>query len=337
LTERLVMTKEFPKKTHIISKIDIDSVSFDFGGMTAGMLAMKKTAQESGEAIISAFQYTEPEWLLPHDAIKKMADYLGQAAAHLWGVDNVTKEWHYHPKTDMFSLAISVMAMQKTSIFAMKFTSEYFIGNNTKDAFFDTLRKMCMTCDDKLHIMYALHNAHSIFAKDVGDIDQVASTFPHTMQSYEYLKSKGYLDQLDFFWDNPNGYYPYKRARQFGIMNDVNKDWWHHGVKKGDIVPKFDKDLATGGHMGGDDYGDSAVLLREICPGLNEKVKYPCGCKMGLSTSNTIQAIIIHLNDKGYHENGSGEWSREEIADWLESLDVDLSLRDNSTTTEKEN
>jgi hypothetical protein len=151
------------------------------------------------------------------------------------------------------------------------------------------------------------------------------------------LKSKGYLDQLDFFWDNPNGHYPYKRAREFGIRKDVNKDWWHHGVKNGDIVPKFDMDLATGGYLTGgimgDDYADSGVLMKKICPGLMEFVKYPCGCK----ETDTIQRIIIHLNDQGYHKNDSGEWTREEIADWLESLDVDLSLRDNSTTTEKEN
>jgi hypothetical protein len=237
----------------------------------------------------------------------------------------------------MFSLAISVMAMQKTAIFAMKFTSEYFVGTDTKANFFDILRKMCMTCDDKFKVSYVLPSAHSIFAKDVGNIDLFGPTFSHTMSSYEYLKSKGYLDQLDFFWDNPNGHYPYKRAREFGIRKDVNKDWWHHGVKNGDIVPKFDMDLATGGYLTGgimgDDYADSGVLMKKICPGLMEFVKYPCGCK----ETDTIQRIIIHLNDQGYHKNDSGEWTREEIADWLESLDVDLSLRDNSTTTEKEN
>lgn len=62
-------------------------------------------------------------------------------------------------------------------------------------------------------------------------------------------------------------------------------------------------------------------------PGIMEEVKIPCSCYNGDEEGNEIKApirnIIMHLNDQH-------KWPREEIADWLETLDVDLTFKPNS-------
>lgn len=63
-------------------------------------------------------------------------------------------------------------------------------------------------------------------------------------------------------------------------------------------------------------YADSGWRLSEALPALAQEVKVPCdhyGVKVDL------QNIIIHLND-------SHEWTREQIADWLDTLDLDLAF-----------
>lgn len=73
-------------------------------------------------------------------------------------------------------------------------------------------------------------------------------------------------------------------------------------------------------------------------PGVNERVEYPCNrdgfiykvlghvdegledC-LWLDQSDTIYQIVIHLNDRH-------RLTRDEIADWLETLDVDLSFKE---------
>jgi hypothetical protein len=85
-----------------------------------------------------------------------------------------------------------------------------------------------------------------------------------------------------------------------------------------------------------DGLSDSGTKMREICPGLKEWVTLPCGCKReGTVFPNkmSVQSAIIHLNDKIEHDGVKKEWTREEIADWLDSLDVDLTLKND----EKEN
>jgi hypothetical protein len=67
-----------------------------------------------------------------------------------------------------------------------------------------------------------------------------------------------------------------------------------------------------------------ARALREQAPGLNEWVKFPCTCG---EVRNQIWQIIQHLND-GHHPDTRNKdtWTRERIADWLETLDVDLTI-----------
>jgi hypothetical protein len=65
-----------------------------------------------------------------------------------------------------------------------------------------------------------------------------------------------------------------------------------------------------------DDYSSSGDKLGAILPGLSDRVACPapsCGLV------DTVTARVIHLND--VHK-----WTREAIADWLETLDADLSF-----------
>lgn len=61
--------------------------------------------------------------------------------------------------------------------------------------------------------------------------------------------------------------------------------------------------------------GFSALSLK--LPGVNETVKYPCKC----GVAGRLWDVIQHLNDK------HNEWTRERIADWVESLDVDTEFK----------
>lgn len=58
--------------------------------------------------------------------------------------------------------------------------------------------------------------------------------------------------------------------------------------------------------------------LRDVLPCLYEVVKCP---HQGCSNSRVMSEQIIHLNDEH-------DWTREAIADWAESLDIDISVKE---------
>lgn len=78
-----------------------------------------------------------------------------------------------------------------------------------------------------------------------------------------------------------------------------------------------------------DDYSDLAAELSALIPGAGDIVQNPCVCK---PFPKTIWSMIQHLNDRhhpDYHDPTDPEsdsWSRERIADWLDTLDADLVL-----------
>lgn len=61
-------------------------------------------------------------------------------------------------------------------------------------------------------------------------------------------------------------------------------------------------------------YSNSGDLLSSVLPALATEVNCP-----HCSTSRSLEALVIHLND-------SAKWTRERVADWLDTLDVDLSF-----------
>ena len=72
------------------------------------------------------------------------------------------------------------------------------------------------------------------------------------------------------------------------------------------------------------DHAHELSVASKSLPGIFEQVKMPCTCYNGDEEGNEpvapIRDIIMHLNDQH-------KWPREEIADWLETLDVDLAFK----------
>jgi hypothetical protein len=72
------------------------------------------------------------------------------------------------------------------------------------------------------------------------------------------------------------------------------------------------------------DYSDSGDVLEQALPGLAKYVITPCECE----GRYPVKDAIIHLNDRH-------RWTRDQIADWLETLDVNLAFQSTSTTKEE--
>jgi hypothetical protein len=78
-----------------------------------------------------------------------------------------------------------------------------------------------------------------------------------------------------------------------------------------------------------EDHSRLAGELIHAMPGLNEKVASPCACTAWHGWDNTVQDVIIHLNDRHHPTKGhlkADPWSRERIAQWTETLPFDLTL-----------
>lgn len=70
---------------------------------------------------------------------------------------------------------------------------------------------------------------------------------------------------------------------------------------------------------GGTSHRSLAYELIRAIPGTRAMVQVPCNCGVYAGNEISVQTAIMHLND-------TCKWSREEIADWLETLDVDLTI-----------
>jgi hypothetical protein len=62
--------------------------------------------------------------------------------------------------------------------------------------------------------------------------------------------------------------------------------------------------------------------LHKLFPALKEMVTCPVCAKLDKDRSSALDRMIIHLNDEH-------RWTREQVADWLESLDIDLGMKEN--------
>lgn len=70
--------------------------------------------------------------------------------------------------------------------------------------------------------------------------------------------------------------------------------------------------------------------LRAIVPGLDETVRCPARRrKRRCSLKQPASGVIVHLND-------DHKWTREKIADWLDTLDVDLTVRRKDTDADND-
>lgn len=75
--------------------------------------------------------------------------------------------------------------------------------------------------------------------------------------------------------------------------------------------------LSTGKPLG----TNAGMELQKIVPGLKSanSVCPSNDCNYGNGIPSPLKAVIIHLND-------SHHWTREQIADWLDTLDFDLTI-----------
>lgn len=102
-------------------------------------------------------------------------------------------------------------------------------------------------------------------------------------------------EQVDYWNDNHLVPYPELPRR-------VTIEW----------MAKKKESSASGGYAGG-----AAALLRLIKGYGQIRVTLPCGCEP--KTPYQLREAIIHLNDVD-------KWTRNEIADWLDTLDEDLTI-----------
>lgn len=70
----------------------------------------------------------------------------------------------------------------------------------------------------------------------------------------------------------------------------------------------------TPGHLG----SEVARALEAVLPGMLTFIRCPA-CPQGTDRTRSVSEQIVHLNDEH-------RWTREQVADWLESLDVDLTF-----------
>jgi hypothetical protein len=68
-------------------------------------------------------------------------------------------------------------------------------------------------------------------------------------------------------------------------------------------------------------YSDSGNILSRLIPDMESVVPYPCPCGGEDGEPTTVRNAIIHLND-------AEKWTRERIADWLDTLDLNLRFPD---------
>lgn len=271
----------------------------------------------------------------PHP-VEKICINLARCASKIYGPNNVVMDWHSNMKSMLHTVGIRVQKpgepLNKYQ-WVCKFTDEFLWqwdeqGDSekaSKDIFSKMLQDMCSHFDKHFELSFALPVSHKMWMQDGDPWNLQPNT---TQSSYEFLSKTGFITKVFTYWN-------VKQDEAGPVM----KSWFAEtGFETGLWLDENGSSLSGGGISYG--MGNSGNLMKNICPGLTEIVNLPCGCQsiLGAPLKNTVENVIIHLNDKDEHMGVKKEWSREEIADWLESLDVDLSLRDNSSNDiEKEN
>lgn len=165
-----------------------------------------------------------------------------------------------------------------------------------------------------------------------GNMVEVASEEPHIAECKSCAaRTKPLMSMVkNAVRDNSDGgYYVYcvmkstlphfrYSASNEKIVTDLNFKRYEVRVRRFEMVTESDTAQ------------DSLAGLAQQLPGVKAKVRYPCECAYGTSKNrilggDTIMDVVIHLND-------NHQWTREEIADWLDAVDdpengVDLAFK----------
>lgn len=99
------------------------------------------------------------------------------------------------------------------------------------------------------------------------------------------------------------------------IFSLVKKEWVQFSKPKA-TTPTIDNWIPTYQNS-----PNAGMELQKIVPGLKSanSVCPSNDCNYGNGIPSPLKAVIIHLND-------SHHWTREQIADWLDTLDFDLTI-----------
>jgi hypothetical protein len=360
------MTDEHIEKKPQIPDIDMDSVAFNFGDLMIKAMLAKKLAAESGEAVIMSaqgkFQFMDDDWsqFAPNPfhygeefqhalVICLNAVYQGQAEVEMFEEfqhDRVGFKAKVRWETVTYVVLAEAMQLK------------------TGEMFYDVLQGMCDTVD-KSGVLMEYKMPKLNLAKMSPDDKFPDIVFPKATpvtDSFKKLQESGVVAALANGLQkgcSVKGITASDAAKAISkFQNQMEKFDGH--IKKLEIatmqlnenVMELEQKLKqTGGWIepmmlnGQQHYADSGVLLAQKFPGIKELAITPCKCGRG---SDTIHDIIIHLNDSPGHGKvhttkkafqkigGFGEtstyeepaWTREMIADWLETLDVKLELKE---------
>lgn len=198
---------------------------------------------------------------------------------------------------------MSYGGVEKTAKVKVVITDESLITMSQIELFDFLLPGVCDTIDSQLDLTYALFN------HDKGP----ATAYPE----FEHLNTKSLYESLTSkkFW--------FENIRKCLIHGSAPSDYFEGGILfNGESVSE--KNISTGTN----DYSDSGTMMVGLFPNIKNQTKYPCECPNDKTSS--VYNIIIHLNDTPKSNLHGKEWTREEIADWLESLDFKIEAKENA-------
>lgn len=322
-------------KIHLV-KIDPPESSLTVEKITE-LTSKFKTIKDSAKEASKKMNSFVGDWNLksknPHP-VEKICMNLARCASKIYGPNNVVMDWHSSMASMVHTVGIRVQKpgepLNKYQ-WVFKFTDEFLWqwdeqGDSekaSKTIFLKMLQDMCSHFDKHFELSFALPVSHKMWMQDGDPWNLEPNT---TQSSYEFLRTTGFIDKVYKYWNV---------VQEEG--GPILKSWF---AETGFETDFWLKDNESENFFKPPIMSNSGTLMKKICPGLTEIVNLPCGCWSvpGIPLKNTVEKVIIHLNDRDEHMGVKKEWSREEIADWLESLDVDLTLRDNSSNDiEKEN
>lgn len=344
------MIKAFPDEPQIL----LEFAAHDFDDMTKKLKEIKKVAQESGVPIISAmgkFQFMDESWGCNWNPVGQLHHALAICLSAVYCGKAVVMTQENMPTA---SFMIGVEVFHSTTKY--HFTNEA-LHDDIGELFVEILRGMCDRTDEAGVIVEYKAPKHSHLFDDIEPYMVFPAPTP-VKDSFKKLYDSGVVNGLA---KNLSQKVDIKIITESDIskqlklfqhnVDKIEKQFEHLSkkVKNTDIViEKLEQlkfEFATGGWIGanpsnpppkGSGYSDSGRLLKEKFPGINTVVKHPCKCD---NADDTIHNVIMHLNDCSGHGKSKKNlklqeiweepaWTREQIADWTETLDVNLELKE---------
>lgn len=151
-----------------------------------------------------------------------------------------------------------------------------------------------------------------------GDTCEHGETVNHRLETCSHGQAARHrLDDIDCWRCSASGKYDYgSRTIWFpwhGGYYRFNPDDPTVEVKESPVTYATAEE--TPSVHSGQSYSDSGRILAALMPDIHATVTPPCTCEG--RTPGTVHDVIIHLND-------TDKWTRERIADWLDTLDLNL-------------